>query len=181
MGWVGGAPVLIEILSPDGERIIIHTLRHPNSLLIPSFTVSDFGITATVSKTSADATSVSISCACWAAGTTSNPAEAGTDTGIFDLTNAVQTVKNGAGKLYGLSFYNRGNNNAYVQIFDLAGTVTLGTTPPKLSFGCNTLNNFGQIFDPPINIEQSLKIAASTLYNNATAPNQNVIANLTYI
>src|SRR4029077_11268609 len=51
------------------------------------------------------------------------------------LSTTVATVKGSAGTLGGYYIYNPNSSVAYVQIFDISGTVTLGTSTPKLSLG----------------------------------------------
>ncbi len=51
------------------------------------------------------------------------------------LVDTVQTVKNSAGSLTGWYLFNGAATTCYMQIFDVSGAVTLGTTAPTLSFG----------------------------------------------
>lgn len=51
------------------------------------------------------------------------------------LVGTVQTVKSTAGSLVGWYLFNPAATTCYIQIFDTAGSVTLGTTAPALSFG----------------------------------------------
>ena len=69
-GWLGSAPILFEILSPDGLWVIFHTIRQPNTSILPSIQTPNIPMTAIVSKTSSDATNLIISSSCFAAGTT---------------------------------------------------------------------------------------------------------------
>jgi len=69
-GWFGSAPIIFEILSPDGAWIVFHTIRQPNTSTLPSVQNPDLPITLDVSKTASDATNLQITTACWSAGTT---------------------------------------------------------------------------------------------------------------
>ena len=69
--WLGSGPVLFDVMSPDGEWVLFHILRQPNSQLNPTIANPDLPMTIDVKKTSADATSLVMATACWGAGTTS--------------------------------------------------------------------------------------------------------------
>lgn len=70
-GWLGAAPIVWEILSPDGKWVAFHVQRHPNTTTSASINSPNLPITLEATKTSG-ATDISIKTACWAAGTTSN-------------------------------------------------------------------------------------------------------------
>lgn len=70
-GWLGAAPIVWEILSPDGKWVAFHVQRHPNTTSGTSINSPNLPITLEATKTSG-ATNITISTACWAAGTTSN-------------------------------------------------------------------------------------------------------------
>ena len=70
--WLGSGSILFDVFSPDGTWINFHTIKQPNSSLNPSVANPNLPMTVDVSKTSADATLLTIYTACWAAGTTSN-------------------------------------------------------------------------------------------------------------
>lgn len=71
-GWLGAAPIYFEILSPDGEWVTFHVIKHPNTLAVPSIQNPNLPLRLHIKKTTAGATNLTISTACWAAGTTSN-------------------------------------------------------------------------------------------------------------
>jgi hypothetical protein len=68
-GWLGAAPVKLEILSPDGEWVVCHTIRQPNLSATPSIQSTDLPMRAELVKTSG-ATTVRLNTACWGAGVT---------------------------------------------------------------------------------------------------------------
>ncbi|MCA3124791.1 MAG: hypothetical protein ING90_19265 [Rhodocyclaceae bacterium] len=70
-GWLGAAPIVWEILSPDGRWVAFHVIRHPNTAAATSINNPNLPVTLEATKTSG-ATNIIISTACWAAGTTSN-------------------------------------------------------------------------------------------------------------
>jgi hypothetical protein len=68
-GWLGAAPILYEVCSPDGEWVIFNTILEPNLTANTSITNPNLPISVQVTKTASDATNLAMSCACWAAGT----------------------------------------------------------------------------------------------------------------
>lgn len=70
-GWLGAAPITYEVLSPDGNWVPFHVIRHPNLSATTSVNNPDLPITLDAQKTSG-ATNLTVSTACWAAGSTSD-------------------------------------------------------------------------------------------------------------
>jgi hypothetical protein len=68
-GWLGAAPIRFEVLSPDGEWVLFHVIKQPNSAATPSIQSVDLPITAHLVKT-AGATDIRMNTACWGGGTT---------------------------------------------------------------------------------------------------------------
>jgi hypothetical protein len=71
-GWLGIAPIVFEILSPDGNFVVVHSHRFPNSVNTVSITNPNLPLTLEVSKTASDATNLSVTCGCWVAGVSSS-------------------------------------------------------------------------------------------------------------
>lgn len=69
-GWLGAAPVVFEVASPDGDWIVFHTIRQPNTSSNPSIQNPNLPLSLRITKSSADSTNLTMTCACWAAGTT---------------------------------------------------------------------------------------------------------------
>lgn len=93
------------------------------------------------------------------------------------LTTTVKTVKSTEGVVAWLSCYNPNSAVAYVQFFDTAGAVTLGTTAPRLAVGLapsatTTLPLARAVF------LNGVKIAATTTATGSTAPTTAVVCNL---
>lgn len=79
-GWLGAAPVKFEVASPDGEWVLFHIIRQPNSSATPHIYNPDLPITAHLVKT-AGATNIQFNTACWGAGSTYDKTNAyGSDT-----------------------------------------------------------------------------------------------------
>lgn len=68
-GWLGEAPIVFEVLSPDGEWVVFHIIKQPNTSAAASINNPELPITCHVSKT-AGATDYSIVTFCWGAGCT---------------------------------------------------------------------------------------------------------------
>lgn len=99
------------------------------------------------------------------------------------LTNSPVAVKASAGNLYGVNFVNTGAADAYVQVFDVAaGSVTLGTTPPKLAFWVPKGGAWEEKFtgEAKISFANAITIAATTTSTGNTVPATGVLANVVY-
>ena len=70
--WLGSAPVVFEVFSPDGQWVTFHTLKIPNSQYDPSIANPNLPMTLQISKTAGDATNITVATACWASGTTAD-------------------------------------------------------------------------------------------------------------
>lgn len=86
-------------------------------------------------------------------------------------TTTVQTVKASAGTLGGIVVYNPNATVAYVQIFDVSGTVTLGTTSPDIIIpvaptSVAPLSEFAR----GVNMANAIKLACTTTATGSTAP-----------
>jgi hypothetical protein len=68
-GWLGAAPILFQILSPDGNWVTFHKIGFPNSSTTPSITSPNLPITMEVTKSSSDATNLQIKSSSWDGGT----------------------------------------------------------------------------------------------------------------
>jgi hypothetical protein len=97
--WLGSANVYFEVFSPDGEWILFHNIRQPNSSYNPSIVDPNLPMTLELVKTSG-ATNSSIATACWGAGTTSTYApitETLNTKSLAALTRSVITGESSAG------------------------------------------------------------------------------------
>ncbi|MFN7318487.1 MAG: hypothetical protein ACK5S6_03150, partial [bacterium] len=68
--WLGSANIYFEVFSPDGEWVLFHNIRQPNTSYNPSIVDPNLPMTLELVKTGG-ATNSSIATACWGAGTTS--------------------------------------------------------------------------------------------------------------
>ena len=67
-GWLGAACVRFEVASPDGEWVLFHIIRQPNSAAIPHIANADLPMTLELSKLSGNAVNYQINTNCWGAG-----------------------------------------------------------------------------------------------------------------
>lgn len=115
-----------------------------------------------------------------AGGTSTFSAVGGTGTAL--LTNSAVAVDASPGNLYGVNFYNPNSSVVYVQFFNVAaGSVTLGTTVPKLSYpippnGWMDTNFAGA----QITFSTAITVAATTTATGNGAPSTGVTANILY-
>ena len=177
MGWVGGAPIYFNILSPDGEWVNFHTIKFPNTSSTPSLANADLGAFVDIGKTSSDTTNLIINTACWGVSSTGTHKEI-IKTITASVTNAVQQITYSTGNiLWGFDVYNPGNNDAYLSFFD-ASSVTLGTTVPVVTKGLGTKQNTSVICAKPRIFANGISFAATSAYNGSGAPNQPLIVTL---
>lgn len=98
-GWLGEAPIIAEVLSPDGEWVPFHVIKQPNTTSAASFATPELPMTVHVSKTSG-ATNYSIVTYCWGAGCTIAQRKANdaiTTSTIMPATRAVMAGETTAG------------------------------------------------------------------------------------
>lgn len=89
--WLGSANIYYEVFSPDGEWVLFHNIRQPNSAYNPSIANPNLPMSLIVSKTTGTQNSA-IATACWSAGTTSDTLpldQTLTDKSLAKLTRTV--------------------------------------------------------------------------------------------
>lgn len=98
------------------------------------------------------------------------------------VTNTAVAAKASAGQLYGWAIGGTGNSAAcYMQVFDLAtGSVTLGTTAPKLSVAIPAGSGSNQNFASGIAFATAITVAATTTRTGSTACTVGLDVNLLY-
>ena len=84
------------------------------------------------------------------------------------LTNTAVTIKATAGQLQWATCYNPSDAVAYVQVYDTAGAVTVGTTTPVLSLPIATGANLP--ITGPAQFFNAIKVAATTTATGGSAP-----------
>ena len=114
--------------------------------------------------------------------TTSVPAATNGWTPFLDngQSTTVVTVKSSAGELGAYHCLNPNTSAAYVQIFDISGTVTLGTTTPVLSLGLPATSGGNLEWANGIHFANAIKVAATTTATGLTATSTAVDCNFVY-
>lgn len=85
-------------------------------------------------------------------------------------TTTVQTVKGSAGTFGGYYVYNPNTSVAYVQVFDVSGAVTLGTTAPDMTFGIPPGSGANLEVTNGVNMANAIKLACTTTATGLSAP-----------
>lgn len=97
------------------------------------------------------------------------------------LSNTNSQVKSGAGVLGGWHIYNPDAAVAYVQIFDTAtGSITVGTTVPKLSIGVPPEDSIDMDSEHGIIFNTAICVAATSDALGASAPGTPLDCNFWY-
>lgn len=96
------------------------------------------------------------------------------------LTNAPETVKSGQGHFGGYFIYNPNADVAFLHIYDESGTVTVGSTTPKASFGIPGGAGANIEIKRSVPCLNSIKVAATTTAGGSTAPTSALVANIYY-
>ncbi|TAL46128.1 MAG: hypothetical protein EPN91_00865 [Salinibacterium sp.] len=110
-GLLGSAPLVIEVISPDGVWITIYRVSRPNLDVNPTFSNFDLQAFVDVAKSGAGATNLGIYTACWAGGTTSTRgrlSDAISDRSLAQVTRAIIEGKSPSGSYVKLSVNNAG-------------------------------------------------------------------------
>jgi hypothetical protein len=95
------------------------------------------------------------------------------------LTNTAQTVRSSGGGFESFSCFNPNSSVSYVQVFDISGSVTVGTSTPKLSYGIGANASWGMT-DLAMVFANAIKVAATTGATNGTAPTNALVCNFGY-
>lgn len=92
-GWLGSAPIIWEVMAPDGHWVVFHRIDFPNAQATPHIRNPNLPMTLDITKTAAAATDITIQTDCWGAGTIAGPRSADGDEIAFQTT---ATLANGA-------------------------------------------------------------------------------------
>lgn len=98
-----------------------------------------------------------------------------------DIDNTAQVCKTTGGRLYGYHIQNPNASDAWLQLYDVvAGSVTVGTTVPKLSLVVPANGAIEHIGAVPIEIETAITYAATTTAAGGTDPTTGLVGNFFY-
>ncbi len=138
-GWLGAAPVVFEVMSPDGEWVLFNIYRHPNTVAATSINNPDLPITLDAQKTAAGATDLVMSTACWALGTSSDLQKVSstlTDNTLVKPVRSVLVAKQPSGSYTNIDATTGGNLKVSVEEIDGAVIVPV-TGSVSLNAGTN--------------------------------------------
>lgn len=86
------------------------------------------------------------------------------------LTNSAVTVDASAGTLGYYFCWNPAAAVTYIQIYDIAGAVTVGTSVPKMSLGIPPTASGNLEWSQGVHFANAIKVAATTTAGGGTAP-----------
>jgi len=155
----GGAPWSANVTQFGGNAIVTGTGAGGNG--IPRVTVSNDSIVGAVPTPSASVTATTVF-------------------QVSNLTNSSQTIKSSSGRIYYYHFYNPNVVDIYMNLYDVSGAVTVGTTAATRIIVVPALS----VIDTPFVIGQSYANAIKTAATNvdgSTAPALNILATVDYI
>lgn len=116
-GWLGSAPIIYEVLSPDGIWVQFHILRTPNTQNVPSIQNPNLPISVWMSDTGNNLTMGS---SCWSGGSSSPYSNVNTP--INNQTLVLNTRSIGVGGTAAGGFVN--------QLLDSTGATVISTSAP---------------------------------------------------
>lgn len=97
------------------------------------------------------------------------------------IGSTATAIKASAGQIYGYHIYNSNSTVVYVQIFDLAsGSVTVGTSTPKMSLGIPPSSGATFALDSGIAFATAITFACTTTRSGSTNPSNTVDVNFSY-
>lgn len=123
-GWLGSAPIIFEVSSPDGKCVIFHTVRQPNLSATPSIQTPELPLTCEVGKVASDATVLQFKTSCWDAGVVADLSPQ--QNAILDLGNSSTTPLTSNSVFTGVGFEVLGFAAMSISVFaDVAGTISI--------------------------------------------------------
>jgi hypothetical protein len=120
-GWLGAAPIVFEVFSPDGEWVLFHIVRHPNTVAATSIDNPNLPLTLDIKKNTAGASVLTLSTACWAIGTSSDLQKLSsgiTDNTLVKPVRSILTAKKPNGDYINIDATTGGNLKVSVEELD---------------------------------------------------------------
>lgn len=96
-----------------------------------------------------------------------------------DLNSTVKTIKDGAGRLYGIHIENSNALKTYVHFYDDAAPV-VGTTVPVKTLMIPPNGGYDCCNTVPVEFSTAIKVAATTTVNGSVGPVSNLLFNADY-
>lgn len=146
-GWLGAACVRFEVASPDGEWVLFHIIRQPNSSAIPHIANADLPMTIEVTKVTAGAgPNLQVNTNCWGAGIQY-------DSGDWSDTSTLSTVVN---SFVDYNISGLGSGSVYI------GTTATGTIIFEVTIDGKNWFTHPAVIDPNITGTHVIVSAAFT-------------------
>ena len=105
---------------------------------------------------------------------------------IVNLSNSAQEIKSSSGRLYGLDAANINTQTVFLQLYDEAGSIVVGTTVPKYTIpvppgdGNTIYGQYDRSWPVGLEFDNSIKVAVTTTPSGGTAPAANVLLSASY-
>lgn len=184
-GWLGSAPAIFEVMSPEGGWVIFHVLKFSNSGTDPSILNPDLPITAEVIKVGGGSENISLFCGSWDAGTAISefglaPSEYGNRTPfnanvagavVSSLVRTTTTNRIGQVINFVLTCVNTSTTIGQLNIRDgPSGTILLPITVPAKSGFQDGYISLGNVLQEPLNFLTSIyaEVAGGSLVYSLT-------------
>ena len=154
-GWLGIAPIVFEVLSPDGNFVIVHQTRYPGNQTTVSVTNPNMPLTLDIKKTSGNADNLVVTCGCWVAGVSTGGSPNISGLGTITTNGAfvsfptaghgslVTTITGSWSGTLSFQFTVDGINWVQDKVIDSATGANIGTTTSNSTFETG-LNGFRQ-------------------------------------
>lgn len=163
-------PALGTAGTPSADVLTVQGVASMTALKVDGSAVTQ-PVSGTVSVSNFPATQpVSGTVAATQSGTWTTQPPAATPILENALSTTVKTVSAGAAILDSYYCANPNTAAAYVQIFDISGAVTLGTSTPKWSIRIPPNDGAANLSGVNLNFATAIKIAATTTATGSTAP-----------
>jgi hypothetical protein len=133
-GWIGSAPIHLDVLSPDGRWVECHIIRQPNNAALPSINTANLPITCDVNSGNSG-NALSILTNCWVAGTTGELGKLSETLKTSDYATLVRSVITGYSTAGGGAFVNVKVNPSGAVTVDASGA----TVPVSVAAGATTI------------------------------------------
>lgn len=98
-----------------------------------------------------------------------------------DLDESAQEVTLQDTRFGGYYFFNPSTSVVYVQVFNVAGSITVGTTPPTWVFGIPPKGGAHIEFKRGRNCENGIRIAATAQPTTNDAPAADIVGHVLYL
>jgi hypothetical protein len=171
-GWLGAAPIIFEIYSPDGDWVAFNIIKHPNTSTSASINNPDLPVTLDIQKTGAGATDLIMNTGCWGSGTTSDLKKLSdvlTDNSLAKTVKSVLAAKDAGGNYINIGATLTGNLETAINevaagvtfpITDNGGSITIDGTVSATQSGTWNINDISGVISLPTGASTESTLAA---------------------